>query len=63
MQVEGADDGKTYTLPWFCIGVHPEADGSGVGWDGAKAPMGPHGTRGVDCTPPWLKASPAATQL
>jgi hypothetical protein len=61
-----ADDGRRYMLPWWCVVLHPEADGSGkptglsdaygnkypegVGWDGGRTPMGASGMRGVDCT-------------
>ena len=63
-----ADNGRTYVLPWWCVVVHPEANGDGQptglsdgygrpypqgkGWDGAKTPMGASGIPGVDCTHP-----------
>lgn len=63
-----ADNGRTYVLPWWCVVVHPEANGDGnptglsdaygrkypegKGWDGAKTPMGASGIPGVDCTHP-----------
>jgi hypothetical protein len=63
-----ADNGRTYILPWWCVVVHPEANGDGrptglsdaygrpypegKGWDGAKTPMGASGVPGVDCTHP-----------
>ena len=63
-----ADNGRTYVLPWWCVVVHPEANGDGrptglsdaygqkypegKGWDGATTPMGASGIPGVDCTHP-----------
>jgi len=63
-----ADNGRTFVLPWWCVVVHPEANGDGQptglsdaygrkypegkGWDGAKTPMGASGIPGVDCTHP-----------
>eukprot|EP00277_Geminigera_cryophila_P034829 CAMPEP_0173128194 /NCGR_PEP_ID=MMETSP1102-20130122/58321_1 /TAXON_ID=49646 /ORGANISM="Geminigera sp., Strain Caron Lab Isolate" /LENGTH=539 /DNA_ID=CAMNT_0014038115 /DNA_START=24 /DNA_END=1643 /DNA_ORIENTATION=- len=63
-----ADNGRTFVLPWWCVVVHPEANGDGMatglsdadgrkypegtGWDGAKTPMGASGIPGVDCTHP-----------
>jgi hypothetical protein len=46
------DNGKVYKMPWWCVMVHNEADGSGKGWDGGKSPQGASGPRGVDCRPP-----------
>ena len=48
-----ADNGKTYTLPWWSIAVHPEANGQGAGWHGAVAPHGVHGP-GMDFSLPVL---------
>jgi hypothetical protein len=63
-----ADNGRTFILPWWCVVVHPEANGDGratglsdgygykypegEGWDGAKTPLGASGIPGVDCTHP-----------
>lgn len=46
------DDGKVYRMPWWCVMVHNEADGSGKGWEGGKSPQGASGPRGIDCRPP-----------
>jgi hypothetical protein len=46
------DNGKVYKMPWWCVMVHNEADGSGKGWDGGKSPQGASGPRGIDCRPP-----------
>ena len=69
MEVKGSDNGKTYNVPWWCVMVHQEANGEGVGWEGGKSPQGASGPRGVDCRPPhvvsgvaWPEEAAAAAQ-
>jgi len=51
-EVKADDNGKTYSLPWWCILYHQEATGAGKGLDGGKVPIGASGFPGTDCSPP-----------